>query len=109
MPIFELIAIASGVALVWFWIDSVGARETALREAAIACQVDGLQLLDDTVAVRSLRISRSESGRLRWRREYAFEFSDTGDNRRSGSLILVGDQIEMLQLQPNVYLLPPSH
>ncbi len=107
MPIFELLALAVGGSLVWFWIDTIRARETALGAAAEACRADNLQLLDETVAVRSLRVARDSVGRLRWRREYRFEFSDNGDNRRSGTLVLLGDEVELLELQANVYLLPP--
>ena len=105
MPIFELIAISVGALAVWLWIDSVGAREIALRATSIACASDGLQLLDETVAIRSLRPTRDADGRLRLLREYGFEFSDTGNDRRTGRIILIGQDVEMLQLQPNLYVM----
>ena len=43
-------------ALAWFWLDSLKAREAGIREAREACAADGLQLLDDTVAGRGLRL-----------------------------------------------------
>lgn len=105
MPIFELIALALGALAVWLWIDSVGAREIALRATGLACANEGLQLLDETVAIKSLRPTRDADGRLRLLREYGFEYSDTGNDRSSGRIILIGQDVEMLHLRPNLYVL----
>ncbi|MCL2344549.1 MAG: DUF3301 domain-containing protein, partial [Desulfobulbus sp.] len=72
---------------------------------------DGLQFLDDSVVGRSLRPARDAAGQLRWRRVYSFEFSDTGDNRRSGSVTLLGDEVEFLHLHPQLHVVPrtPEH
>lgn len=104
MPVFEFIALAFGGLLVWLWLDSVKAREVAVRSAAYACQAEALQLLDETVAIRALRLVRDNEGRVRLFREYGFEFSDTGDNRRSGRLTLIGHELEMLHLRPRLQL-----
>lgn len=69
-----------------------------MREARAACAAENLLLLDDTVAVRSLRPVRDDAGRLRLQRVYDFEYSDTGDNRRRGSVTLLGDEVVMLSL-----------
>lgn len=95
-------------AAVWFWLDSLKAREIAVRAAEAACAEEGLQLLDETAAVRSLRLARDEDGRLRLRRIYGFEFSDTGNDRRAGSLALLGHQIEWLHLRPQLYVVPKA-
>jgi hypothetical protein len=42
------------------------------------------------------------------RRTYAFEYSDTGDNRRSGSVTLLGDTVELLHVRPNLYVVPKA-
>lgn len=89
--------IALGLAI-WFWRDTLSAREAGIRAARAACQADGLQLLDDTVATLRLRLVRDDDGRLRWQRVYGFEYSDTGNNRRAGSVTLVADQVRMLSL-----------
>jgi hypothetical protein len=59
-----------------------------------------LQFLDDTVAFARLRLGRDDAGRLRLRRTYGFEFSDTGDNRRQGAIVMLGARVESLQLEP---------
>jgi hypothetical protein len=76
------------------------AREVALEAGRRACEAEGVQFLDWTVAVNKLRIGRSGDGRLRVRRNYEFEFSDTGNNRLMGSITLLGTQLIALHLEP---------
>jgi hypothetical protein len=97
---WEAAAIVVLVAGIAFWIDSLRARERALAAGRAACERYGLQLLDETVAVSTLRLARGADGRLRLRRIYAFEFSDTGNNRRQGSVVILGAEVEDLQLEP---------
>jgi Protein of unknown function (DUF3301) len=97
---WEGIAIVLIVAGLVFWIDSLRAREHALAAGRGACQRYGLQLLDETVQFARLRLARDEEGRLRLRRTYTFEFSDTGDNRRHGAIVMLGGELQDLQLEP---------
>lgn len=106
MPLPETFFLLLAGAAVWFWLDSLKAREIAVAAARSACGEEGAQLLDDTVAARSLRPARDDAGRLRLRRVYGFEFSDTGDNRRQGSVAMLGHEIEWLQLRPQLYVVP---
>jgi Protein of unknown function (DUF3301) len=108
MDLLELLAMALLAGGVWLWLDSLGAREIGVRAAQAACAEEGLQFLDDTVSIRSLRPARDDEGRLRLRRTYAFEYSDTGDNRRSGSVTLLGDTVELLHVRPNLYVVPKA-
>ena len=92
-----LVVLAVGV---YFWIDSLRARERAVAAGRAACNRYGVQLLDDTVAIAQLRLARDDEGRLKLRRTYAFEFSDTGDNRRQGAIVMLGNVLADLQLEP---------
>jgi hypothetical protein len=83
-----------------FWVDSMRAREVALEAGRRACDAEGVQFLDWTVAVVKMRIGRAGDGRLRVRRIYEFEFSDTGNNRLTGSITLLGTQVISLHLAP---------
>jgi hypothetical protein len=96
----ELSALAVLVGATWFWIDSLRARERAVAAGRAACARYGLQFLDETVAFVKLRPARDEEGRLRLRRTYAFEFSDTGDNRREGVIVTLGGELADVQLEP---------
>jgi hypothetical protein len=92
-----LLAIGAGLA---FWIDSLRARERALAAGRAACERSGLQLLDETVAGAGLRLARNDQGELRIRRVFVFEFSDTGNNRRRGSVVVLGAQVQDLYIEP---------
>ncbi len=85
---------------VLFWLDSLKARERAVRAGRSACERYSLQFLDDTVAFARLRLARNEDGELRVARTYTFEFSDTGDNRRHGAIVMLGGEVQDLQLEP---------
>jgi hypothetical protein len=85
-------------ALAWLWLDSLRARDAAKAAARCACEAEGLLLLDDTVAITSLRLARKGNGHVTLQRAYEFEYSDTGDNRRSGSVVLLGDRVILLNV-----------
>jgi hypothetical protein len=93
--LFGLVLLAGGA---WLWLDSLRARDIGIAAARSACQSEGLQLLDDTVAIAGLRLARGADGRLLLQRSYAFEYSDTGDNRRRGSVVLLGHRVLMLNV-----------
>lgn len=98
--LWEITAIAVLLAAVYLWVDSLRARESAVRAGREACKRYDVQLLDETVAFARLRLARDDEGRLRLRRTYAFEFSDTGNNRRQGAIVMLGARLEDLQLEP---------
>ena len=85
-------------ALAWLWLDSLKAREAAVVAARAACASEGLLLLDDTVAISALKPARDEEGRLRLQRAYDFEYSDTGNNRLKGSVVLLGHRVVVLNV-----------
>ncbi len=97
-----LIFLAGG----WFWLDSLRAREAALDGARKACEAEGVQLLDWTVAMKRIRLGRDDEGRRGLQRTYEFEFSDTGNNRIGGSITVIGRQ--MLALNLPVIAPPPT-
>jgi hypothetical protein len=85
---------------VFLWIDSLRARERAVAAGRAACRRYDLQFLDDTVSFARLRLARDEEGQLRIARTYTFEFSDTGNNRRHGAVMMLGARVQDLQLEP---------
>lgn len=98
MPGPEIIGIVILGALAWLWYDILKAREAAVRAARAACAAEGLMLLDDTVAISNLKPARDEDGRFILQRTYDFEFSDTGDNRLKGSVVLRGHRVMLLNV-----------
>jgi hypothetical protein len=97
---WEAAAIMLVVAVGFFWVDSLRARERALAAGRAACERNGLQLLDETVSGTGLRLARNDMGELRIRRVFVFEFSDNGNNRRRGSVVVLGAQVQDLYIEP---------
>jgi hypothetical protein len=89
-----------------FWRDSLGAREQARAASSRACRQTNVQLLDDTVALERLWLRRDRDGRLKWERLYVFEFTDTGQRRQTGSVLLVGWRVEVLHMEGGDLLMP---
>jgi hypothetical protein len=102
-PYTELAGLLILLAIGWLWLDSLRAREVAVHAAREACLAEGLQLLDWTVAIASLKLKRGEDGRVYIQRAYDFEYSDTGNNRLKGGLVLLGHRVTLL----NVGVRPP--
>jgi hypothetical protein len=98
MPAFEFAGLVLLAGLGWFWLDSLKARDAAIQAARKACAAENLQLLDDTVSIASLKPARDDDGRLMLQRVYTFEYSDTGDNRRRGSVVLIGYSVSMINI-----------
>jgi hypothetical protein len=97
---WEIAAIAAIAAGAFLWVDSLRARERAVEAGRRACARYHLLFLDDTVAFARLRLRRDEDGQVRIARTYIFEFSDTGNNRRHGSIVMLGGELVDMQLEP---------
>jgi hypothetical protein len=85
---------------IFLWLDSLRARERAVEAGRAACRRYELQFLDDTVSFARLRLARDAEGQMRIARTYTFEFSDTGNNRRQGAIVMLGGQVKDLHLEP---------
>jgi hypothetical protein len=82
------------VALVaWFWQDSLRVRDLANEAAIQACTRMALQFLDGTVAFTNLRLVR-DSGQIRLRRTYIFDYTAHSIERLQGFVVLVGMRVE---------------
>jgi hypothetical protein len=92
---FTLILLA--LALGWFWLDSLRAREIATGISKSLCEQRNLQFLDQTVALRRLGVRWPSQG-LRFRRVYRFDFSEEGMGRSSGYLVMLGTDLESYSL-----------
>jgi hypothetical protein len=72
MDIWSLFALLVLSVLVWYWLHSI----------------------------RILELARDDNGRRILRRTYRFEFSETGNNRREGAVIMLGERVESVTLEP---------
>ena len=94
------------VAVIGAWLGLSRARERAVDEVRRQCRRHGLQLLDETVGLRALRLRR-HAGHWRLERGYGFEVSIDGDDRESGQLWMHRDDIRALTL-PTARLTVPD-
>ena len=92
-----LVALLVLGATVGLWLKLSVARERAVCVARQQCRLHGLQLLDETVGLRALRLRRV-NGLRRVERGYGFEVSIDGHDREPGRLWMIGDALTDLSL-----------
>ena len=100
MDVISVLFLVLLAAFGWFWLDSLRALEIARKAGKRACVDANVQFLDDTVAGTALTLARNKSGRRVLRRTYRFEFSETGNTRLEGQLVLLGDTVESVTMEP---------
>jgi len=100
MDFISLLFLLALAALAWFWFNSLRALEIARNAGKQACLKADVQFLDDTVASTSLGTTRDESGRRVLRRTYRFEFTETGNSRLEGQVVVIGDNVESVRMDP---------
>ena len=89
-PLFFLMLLA---VIVWLWQENLRYREYAIRQCKKICQEMNLQLLDQTVALTTLKLRKDHNGKIKTLRRYSFEISMDGANRFNGYIILLGFNI----------------
>jgi hypothetical protein len=95
---WEILLLGLFAAVAWYWYGGMQVREQAVAVGRRACKDAGLQFLDDSVALSRTRFARNSQGQLQFLRDYRFEFSDTGDNRRPGVIRMLGERVEWVSL-----------
>jgi hypothetical protein len=88
------------------WHDALTARDLARRLSQRLCAEAGVQLLDQTVALRRLALARAQDGGLSLRRWYSFDVSTDGSDRHRGSLRLLRGKVEEYSVPQRVMDLP---
>jgi hypothetical protein len=95
----DVVLLLAAAALgLWFWLDSLRARELATALCRRACEQEHLQFLDGTVSLTALGLARNSEGRLQIRRAYRFDVSNDGLSRLQGQAVMVGTQLTALRL-----------
>ena len=105
----EIAAIGLVALVAWLVWGTLAAREAANAAMRRACELRRLYFLDDTVSLASVRPVRDDEGRMRLRWAYRFQYSDTGHNRRNGSIALVRDRVVALDLGDTTGNVVPPH
>ncbi|MDB9906030.1 DUF3301 domain-containing protein [Oceanospirillaceae bacterium] len=82
-----------------YWWDTSAVKDRARLAAKQQCELQDLQLLDDTVALKKTRLKRDRRGHISFLRQFTFEFSSDGEQRTQGELHLLGKKMTHLHLE----------
>jgi len=81
------------LAAFYLWHNALRAREQARALAHALCARAGVQLLDQSVALRRVSLRRVPGEGLRLLRCYRFDVSTDGHDRRHGSLDMLEGEV----------------
>lgn len=101
MTLKSIFLTALVVGACWYWLKSREIKDLALRAAAQRCASLDVKLLDQSVVLRAIKIVRGQSGALSLARRYTFDFCTTGEQRYQGEVLLTGNRIERISLDPH--------
>lgn len=90
----ELLVLMLFGALCLHFLAATRVRELALQHVGRASARDDFQLLDQSVHLQRLSLSRDSEGRWRIWRQYRFDYSYDGVERRQGHVIMLGRQLQ---------------
>ena len=92
MPTLLILMIAL-VAGFFFFSAARAAAERAAEIGRDACHAAGVQWLDQSVHATGMRLRRRDDGWLGIERSFRFEYSEDGQDRHIGRLVLFGDKL----------------
>ena len=92
MPTLLILMIAL-VAGFFFFSAARAAAERATEIGRDACHAAGVQWLDQSVHATGMRLRRRDDGWLGIERSFRFEYSEDGQERHVGRLVLFGDEL----------------
>ncbi len=85
------------------FLSAIRVRELALQAVGQASRRDDFQLLDQSVHINRVSLSRDQTGRWRIWRQYRFDYSYDGVERRQGFVIMLGKQLQAVVVsEPSV-------
>ena len=84
----------------WWRLNKL--KQIALYGAAQRCQESGVQLLDGTISLKRLWFRRNDAMKLSIWAAYEFEFASLGRHRYRGCIVLLGEKILSIEMEPHV-------
>jgi len=92
----EVLAVFAFGGLCVFFLEAVRVRELAIQAVQRASEQDDFQLLDQTVHLQRMSLSRNDMGRWSIWRQYRFDYSHDGVERRQGHVIMLGKKLKAM-------------
>lgn len=99
---YNLTAICLGFGVIWCWYDTMRARETAIAHVRGFCRDQHYQFLDGSVCLRTMVFSFTHR---RLRRHYDFYYTQNNHDRRRGTVILLGREVEHFLINEDTVLM----
>lgn len=90
----DVVALFALAMLCLHFLGALRVRELALQAVIRASERDDFQLLDQSVHIQRLSMSRDSAKRWRIWRQYRFDYSYDGVERRQGFVIMLGKQLQ---------------
>lgn len=87
--------------MIWYWWRAKAIKDSVLQSAKAYCKQMDVMLLDDAVYLRGLWFKRDADGHLRVWRRFLFDFTSTGEQRYQGRVIMLGQRIIHMELDPH--------
>ena len=81
------------VFLVWFWQISQRCRDMAILTARTTCKQKGVQFLDGTASLQTIRPYFKGASGPGLKRTYTFDYSEDGIARQTGCIIMHNAQV----------------
>ena len=88
-----LILMIVGAAAFFFFSSARAAAERAVEIGRDACHAAGVQWLDESVHATGMKLRRHDDGWLGIERSFRFEYSDDGQERHVGRVVLLGQRL----------------
>ncbi|MFT4614567.1 MAG: hypothetical protein ACI9NT_001712 [Bacteroidia bacterium] len=97
----EVMAVMLLGCLCLYFLGAIRVREVALQAAARASRDGDFQLLDQSVHIQRMSLSRDGNGRWKVWRQYRFDYTFDGANRRQGFVVMLGRKLESIVVAEN--------
>lgn len=96
IELLDLFVIGFLGVLALYLFSATRVRELAIMAVKRAARNGDFQLLDDSVSLQRLSLSRDGSGMWRVWRQYRFDYSYDGVQREQGAVIMLGKSMQAL-------------
>lgn len=101
IDLFDVFILSVFLLILAYWWQAQGVKHRAIKAVKAHCKSMDVQLLDDSVELKRFWFKRNARGQLAIWRSYAFEFSSTGEERYLGRVVMLGIQLERVDLSPH--------
>jgi hypothetical protein len=97
--LFKFLLLFSVALAILYYFSAIRIRELAIMAAQKHCKQLDVQLLDQSVSLERVRLTKNIAHRLTIERKFGFEFTSTGDERYRGKLHMHGNRITDIAVQ----------